>query len=60
MASDGIGDIFPQHMPTAAVTVEVLGTVATRDEIDTLLSGWEAEMPASGSIAWVRDRIPSA
>ena len=60
MASDGIGDIFPQHLPTEAVTVEILGTVATREELDGLLAGWEAAMPDAGSIAWVRERIPSA
>lgn len=59
MASDGIGDIFPQHMPVDAVTVEVLGVVATRDEIDALLAGWEDAMPEPGSIAWVRERIPA-
>jgi len=57
MASDGIGDIFPQHMPTEAVTVEILGTVTTRADLDARLAGWEAAMPEPGSIAWVRDRI---
>lgn len=60
MASDGIGDIFPQHMPTDAVTVEVLGVVADRATIDGLLAGWEDAMPGSNSIAWVRERIPAA
>jgi len=46
-----------QHMPTSAVTVEVLGNVATREEMDTRLAGWEDAMPELGSIAWVRDRI---
>lgn len=59
LASDGIGDIFPQHMPAEAVTVEVLGTVASRAEIDERLAGWEAAMPEPGSITWVRDRLPS-
>jgi hypothetical protein len=60
MASDGIGDIFPQHLPTGAVTVEVLGTFATRDEIDAALAGWEAAMRDPGSIAWIRARVPAA
>jgi len=59
MASDGIGDIFPQHMPTEAVTVEVLGVVTSREEIERLLTGWEDAMPEPGSIAWVRERIPA-
>jgi hypothetical protein len=57
MASDAVGDIFVQHMPTSAVTVEVLGTVATREEIDARLAGWEDAMPTANSIAWVRERV---
>ena len=57
MVSDAVGDVLVQHMPTSAVTVEVLGTIATRDDIDTRLAGWEDAMPARGSIDWVRERI---
>jgi hypothetical protein len=57
MVSDAVGDVLVQHMPTSAVTVEVLGNVATRDDIDTRLAGWEDAMPARGSIDWVRERI---
>ena len=60
IASDGVGDIFVQHMPTSAVTVEVLGVVADRADIDTRLAGWADVMPESGSITWVRERIPTA
>jgi hypothetical protein len=58
MGSDGIGDLYVQHLPTSAVTVEVLGNVADRATIDALLAGWEDAMPEPGSIAWVRDRVP--
>jgi hypothetical protein len=57
IASDAVGDIFVQHMPASAVTVEVLGVVPSRDEIDDRLGGWEARMPEPGSIAWVRERV---
>jgi len=60
MASDGVGDIFVQHMPTSAVTVELLGVVADRADIDERLAGWADAMPEVGSIAWVRERLPSA
>ena len=60
IASDGVGDIFVQHMPTSAVTVEVLGSVADRADIDTRLAGWADVMPERGSITWVRERIPAA
>jgi len=57
MVSDAVGDVLVQHMPTSAVTVEVLGNAATRDDIDARLAGWEAAMPERGSIDWVRQRI---
>jgi hypothetical protein len=57
LVSDAVGDVLVQHMPTSAVTVEVLGTVATRDDIDARLAGWEDAMPDLGSIAWVRERV---
>ncbi|GMU77323.1 MAG: hypothetical protein AMXMBFR46_01240 [Acidimicrobiia bacterium] len=60
LASDGVGDIFPQHLPTSAVTVEVLGIAPTRDDVDRRLAGWEDAMPAAGSIAWVRGRITAS
>jgi hypothetical protein len=57
ISSDGIGDLVVQHMPVSAVTVEALGTVPTRAEIDERLAGWEAEMGKLGSIDWVRARL---
>ena len=60
LASDGIGDIFPQHLPTGAVTVELLGGFPTRAEIDAALAGWEDAMGEPGSITWIRERVPAA
>ena len=57
MASDAVGDVFVQHMPTSAVTVEVIGTVTSRDEVDQRFAGWEDAMPGRGSIEWVRQRV---
>jgi len=40
------------------VTVEILGTVATRAEIDQLLAGWERVMEKGpDSLQWVRERL---
>jgi hypothetical protein len=57
MASDAVGDVFVQHMPFSAVTVEILGTVGSREEMDQRLSGWEDAMAERGSIGWLRERI---
>src|SRR5262245_60240643 len=50
MVSDAVGDVLVQHMPTSAVTVEIIGHIATRDDIEARLSGWEDVMPERGSI----------
>jgi hypothetical protein len=55
---DPLGDTRVDDLPTEALTVEVLATVASRDEIDALLAGWESAMEQGpNSIQWVRDRI---
>jgi len=57
MVSDAVGDVLVQHMPTSAVTVEVLGNITTREDIESRLEGWQDAMPDRGSIDWVRQRI---
>jgi hypothetical protein len=55
---DPFGDTRVDDLPTELVTVEILGTIATREEIDQLLAGWEAAMDKGpNSIQWVRDRL---
>ena len=52
------GDTRVDDLPVEALTVELLGTVPTRDEIDQLLAGWEDVMEQGpNSIQWVRDRL---
>lgn len=57
MGSDGIGDLYVQDMPTDAVTVEVLGTFTSREDLEQKLEGWEAAMPGTNSLEWVRARV---
>ncbi|MEI8001031.1 MAG: hypothetical protein WCI50_06735 [Actinomycetes bacterium] len=57
LVSDAVGDIVVQHLPTKALTVEVLGHFPTRDAAEAALAGWEAAMAEPGSIAWLRDRV---
>ncbi len=55
---DPFGDTRVDNLPTELVTVEILGTVATREEVDLLLDGWQDVMEQGpNSIQWVRDRI---
>lgn len=57
VGSDGIGDLYVQGMPTDAVTVELLGTVASRAALDELFDGWAAAMTDKNSVEWVRARF---
>ena len=55
---DPFGDTRVDNLPTDALTVEILGTVADRAQIDQLLAGWEDAMgKRPNSIQWVRDRV---
>jgi hypothetical protein len=54
---DPIGDTRVPDLPTELVTVEVLGVVPDRAEVDQLLAGWESEMGKPNSLQWVRDRL---
>jgi hypothetical protein len=55
---DPVGDTRVDDLPTEALLVEVLATVASREEIDALLAGWEGAMEKGpNSLQWVRDRI---
>ncbi len=57
---DPVGDTRVGDLPTALVTVEILGVVTDRAELDQLLDGWEQAMGQPDSIQWVRDRLNQA
>ncbi len=42
------------------LVIEVLGTVVGRDAIAAVMSGWDTQMPAENSLAWVRQRVANA
>jgi hypothetical protein len=54
---DPIGDTRVPDLPTELVTVEILGVVAERADVERILTGWESEMGKPDSIQWVRDRL---
>ncbi|MDA8359008.1 MAG: hypothetical protein M0Z95_22530 [Actinomycetota bacterium] len=41
------------------MTVSVVGTVASRQEVDEALEGWEEAMARPDSVAWLVDRLRS-
>ena len=55
---DPLGDTRVDNLPTEAVTVEILGVIGDRAEVDQLLAGWERVMEKGpDSLKWVRDRL---
>ena len=57
---DPFGDTRVDDLPTELVTVDVLGVIADRAQLDRVLDGWEQAMGTANSIQWVRDRITQA
>lgn len=55
---DPVGDTRVPELPTALVTVEILGVIPDRASVDQLLAGWEDRMGTGpDSLQWVRDRV---
>ncbi|MGH9095954.1 MAG: hypothetical protein ACRDWB_00865 [Acidimicrobiales bacterium] len=51
------GDIEIPKTPVDEVVVTVVGYVPTREELEMVLAGWEAEMAKPDGITWVADRL---
>lgn len=39
------------------MTLAVLGTVPTQDELERVMVGWEQAMPQANSVQWLGDRL---
>ncbi|MGC8463644.1 MAG: hypothetical protein ACP5P9_08255 [Acidimicrobiales bacterium] len=51
------GDIEVESVPVDQLLVRVVGHVATRQELERVLEGWQAAMPGPDSVSWVADRL---
>lgn len=51
------GDIEVSHLPADRLVVTVVGYVATHDEVERVLDGWQAEMSRPNGIEWVAQRL---
>jgi len=54
---DIFGDIVPTPEATSELTVTVLGTVATLEELHGILDGWADALDAPGSLSWLTARL---
>lgn len=55
--ADVFGDVWANAPSEKAETVEVLGRVDSREELDRLLLGWQEAMEGEDSLGWVRSRL---
>jgi len=54
------GDIEVEDAKVDTLQVTVLGTIASREEVEQLLDGWAAHMAESDGVHWVADRLQAA
>ena len=57
---DLFGDFLVNEEPTEDLTVVVIAQVPTLDALEKALEGWEEAMTQPNSLAWLRQRFPSA
>ncbi|MHB1709879.1 MAG: hypothetical protein ACYCV7_00520 [Acidimicrobiales bacterium] len=51
------GDVEVEHMSVDEVIVTVIGHLATREEVETVLEGWPVHMAEPDGISWVATRL---
>ncbi len=54
------GDIEVEDVEVGTLLVTVLGTLATRADVEALLDGWAAHMAEPDGVHWVADRLVAA
>ncbi|HEV3265198.1 MAG TPA: hypothetical protein VG014_06725 [Acidimicrobiales bacterium] len=51
------GDVEVEPIPIDEVVVTIVGYISTREEMEKVMAGWEAEMAKPDGITWVADRL---
>jgi hypothetical protein len=51
------GDVEVEQIPIDEVVVTIIGYIASREEMEKVMAGWEAEMAKPDGITWVADRL---
>jgi hypothetical protein len=54
------GDVEVEDVAVDSLVVTILGTVATRTEVEALLAGWADHMSGPDGVHWVADRLQAA
>jgi hypothetical protein len=54
------GDIEVEDAKVDSLVVTVLGSIATRDEVEQMLDGWAGHMVETDGVHWVAERLQEA
>ena len=54
------GDVEVEDTAVDSLVVTVLGTIASRPEVEQLLDGWAQHMAETDGVHWVADRLQAA
>jgi hypothetical protein len=54
------GDVEVEEVTVGSLLVTVLGTIATREEVEQLFEGWADHMAEKDGVHWVADRLQAA
>jgi hypothetical protein len=60
MWEDPFGGIYVEYGPRTSVeemTVAVIAHIGSREELETVVRGWQSEMPKPNSIEWLVRRL---
>ncbi|MHB1503303.1 MAG: hypothetical protein ACYCTL_05205 [Acidimicrobiales bacterium] len=59
MTEDPFGDVFNTSFPVNELAVAVIGWIATQQELDALLDGWQQAMASPDGVGWLAERLRS-
>ena len=59
MSTDLFGDFYVSDEAVEELSVIVIATVATHDEVESRLEGWEDVIDSDDSLTWLLERFPA-
>jgi hypothetical protein len=57
VTEDAFGDIFGISVPLDQISVAVIASIPTRDQLEEVLDGWTEAMNAPDGMAWLAARL---
>jgi hypothetical protein len=57
VTEDPFGGVWPRGLSLHSVTVVVVGWIASREQMEQILDGWESAMTEPNGLAWLAARL---